>query len=540
MTPKRVLIVGGGASGWMAAAYLNAALKDNGQRPVEISLIESPDVPQIDVSEATMPNIKQFLAVVGIDEVDFLMRVDGTFKQAIKYVDWSHGHGDYFFHSFDSYRTQPIDRAAMRWLMSDRSIPFGETTSTQPIICELGLAPKPLNGQGAVKPLSYGYHMSALKFADLLREIATARGVKHYLDDVTDVEMAENGNIAAVVTEGGKHLEADLFIDCTGSTARLIEQQLGVDWVDCSQWLLCDRALTMNVGYEQHYSGSVRPYTTATAMSSGWVSEIPLQTQKALGYVYSSAHISEDEAERELRAFEGPHADSLATRTVHFKVGHRAKAWARNCVSIGPSSGFIEPLESTDLYLSSLAAVMLAEHFPFDDDMAPLAYRYNRIMANRFYEILDFINLHYCLTQRADTEFWREVRKSERINDRLQAKLDYWKIKVPSMSDFVDQHFPGQPDTLLPTADLPGDHRAPIDTAAVFGIQNYEAILYGMGFLEEECNQWFGDKRPKLRVPKYIVDELRRAPDALPAHDVWLQQLAGMPVYPVTPGASRQ
>ncbi len=539
MTPKKVLIVGGGSAGWMAAAYLNAALRDNGRRPVEISLIESPDVPRIGSGEATLPDIKHFLAVVGIDEIDFLKRVDGTFKQAIKYVNWLHGHGDYYFHSFDCFRLQPINRLAMRWLMSDRSIPFGETTSTQPIICELGLAPQPLGGQSAGKPLTYAYHMDALKFADTLCEIATSRGVNHYLDHVTAIEMAENGDIAAVLTKGGKRLEAELFVDCTGSAALLIEKQLRVDWVDCSKWLLCDRAVTLNVPYEHHYPGYVHPYTTATALSSGWVWEIPLQTRKALGYVYSSAYISEENAARELHVFEGPHAEALDTHMVHFKVGHRAKAWARNCVSIGLAGSFIEPLESTDLYLSSLATIMLAEHFPFDDDMAPLAYRYNRIMVNRFYEILDFINMHYCLTQRTDTEFWREVRKPERINDRLKAKFDFWKVKVPSMSDFVDQHFPTQPDTLLPTADLPGDHRGPIDTATVFGIDSYEAILYGMGFLAEECDQWFGKKRPKTRVPKYVIDSLRNAPDALPPHDVWLKQVAGMPDYPVSPGASR-
>ncbi len=187
MTPKKVLIVGGGSAGWLAAAYLNAALEDNGRRPVEISLIESPDVPRIGVGEATIPHIKHILAVVGIDEIDFLKRVDGTFKQATKYVNWLHGHGDYYFHSFDCFRLQPINRLAMRWLMSDRSIPFGETTSTQPIICELGLAPQPLGGRSAGKPLTYAYHMDALKFADTLCEIAISRGVNHYLDYVTEI-----------------------------------------------------------------------------------------------------------------------------------------------------------------------------------------------------------------------------------------------------------------------------------------------------------------------------------------------------------------
>ena len=323
MNPKRVLIVGGGSAGWMAAAYLEAALRDNGQRPVEISLIESPDVPRIGVGEATVPNIRHILAVVGINPLDFMKRVDGTFKQAIKYVNWLEGNGEYFYHAFDKFQVQPIDRAALRWHMSDRSVPFGETTSIQPVICELGRTPIPQRGSQFGEPLKFAFHMNALKFADMLCEIATARGVKHYLDHVTEVDMHDNGNIAAVLTKSGKRLEADLFIDCTGFAALLAEKKLEVDWVDCSQWLLCDRAITMNVPYEHHYPGYVRPYTTASALSNGWVWEIPLQTRKALGYVHSSAFINEEDARREIRTFEGPHAESLDTGTVHFKVAPR-------------------------------------------------------------------------------------------------------------------------------------------------------------------------------------------------------------------------
>jgi tryptophan halogenase len=539
VTPKKVLIVGGGSAGWMAAAYLEAALRDNGQRPVEISLVESPDVPRIGVGEATVPHIRHILAVIGIDPLDFMKRVDGTFKQAIKYVNWLEGNGEYFYHAFDKFQVQPIDRAALRWHMSDRSVPFGETTSIQPVMCELGRTPIPQRGSQFGEPLKFAFHMNALKFADMLCEIATSRGVKHYLDHVTEVDMHDNGNIAAVLTKSGKRLDADLFVDCTGFAALLAEQKLGVDWVDCSQWLLCDRAITMNVPYEHHYPGYVRPYTTASALSNGWVWEIPLQTRKALGYVHSSAFISEDDARREIRAFEGPHAESLDTGTVHFKVGHRAKAWARNCVCVGLSGNFIEPLESTGLYLSDLAIVMLADHFPFDDDSTAVAYRYNRIMANRFYEILDFINMHYCLTRRNDTEFWREVQKPERINDRLRAKLEFWRTKIPSASDFIDQRIPGQTDWSLPSAGLPGDHRPPVDTAGIFGLDSYEAILYGMDFLAKECDEWFGKNRPVTPVPGFIIEHLQRAQQAFPPHDAWLRQVLGMRDYRLTKGPVR-
>ncbi|HZW60074.1 MAG TPA: tryptophan halogenase family protein [Woeseiaceae bacterium] len=532
MDARRILIVGGGSAGWMCAAYLDAALNFEGERSADITLVESPDVPRIGVGEATIPNINHILAVIGIRESDFLRRVDGTFKQSIRYVDWLHGRGEYYHHPFSRYKPTPLDRSGPNWLQSDRSIPFTETVSPQAIICELGLAPRMLGEWDFGRPLTYAYHMNAQKFADYLCEIATARGVTHRREHVVDVEMADNGDIAAIRTRDGARLAADLFIDCTGFAALLIGKALGVGWVDCSQWLLCDRATVMQVPYEQHYPGYVRPYTTATALSAGWVWEIPLQDKRSLGYVHSGSFLDDDAAERELRAFEGAHAEHLETRIVPFSVGHREKAWARNCIAIGLAGSFIEPLESTGLYLSDLATVMLAEHFPYRGDMAPLAYRFNRILANRYYEILDFINLHYCLTRRTDSAFWREVQKPARVHERLQAKLDYWRIKPPSAADFEDMHLPGQPDAPLPSGNLPGDHRSPVDTAGLWGYESYEAILYGMQFLDRECDAWYGRQRPAPRVLRRVIEKLRQAPSKLPRHDAWLQRVLGMPVYP--------
>ena len=526
MKRKRVLIVGGGSAGWMTAAYLDAVLNGAGQIPVDISLIESPDVPRIGVGEATIPSINHILEAISIDEVEFMKRVDGTFKQAIKYVNWLDCQGESYYHAFGRYRESPIDWSSLNWLMSDRSLPFSETISAQPVICEACFAPKMMGQWDMGAQFTYAFHMNALKFADYLCEIATSRGVQHYLDHVVDIEMTDGGDIAAVQTKGGNRIEADLFVDCTGFAGLLIEKKLGADWVDCSQWQLCNRALVIQVPYEHSYPGYVRPNTLATAVSAGWIWEIPLQNRRAWGYVHSSDFINEDDAEKELRAFVGPIADSFQTRLVPFKVGYRAKTWVQNCVAVGLSAGFIEPLDSTGLYLSDLAAVMLTEHFPYGGDMAPLAYRYNRIVANRFHEVLDFINMHYCLTRRTDTEFWREVQRPERTNDRLKAKLDFCRVKPPSPADLEDQW--------LPSSGLPGDHRSPVDTAGIFTLSSYEAILYGMDFLSAECDQWFGTNRPASQVPVRILNRLQVAPQKLTPHDVWLQRVTGMPDYPTT------
>jgi tryptophan halogenase len=193
-------------------------------------------------------------------------------------------------------------------------------------------------------------------------------------------------------------------------------------------------------------------------------------------------------------------------------------------------------LESTGLYLSDLAAVMLAEHFPLGDNLEPLAFRFNRIMTNRFYEILDFINMHYCLARRTDTEFWREVQQPDRINDRLKAKLDFWRVKPPSPTDFEDQFVPGQPDSPLPSGGLPGDHRSPVDTAGLWSYESYEMILYGMDFLNKECDNWYGQQRPNPRVLPHVLEKITLAPQKLPPHDVWLKQFCGLPDYPTSYG----
>jgi len=529
--PKQVLVVGGGSAGWMAAAYLNAALNQGSIRRAKISLVESPDAPRIGVGEATIPSILHLLEVIGVDATDFMRAVDGTFKQSIRYVNWLTNQSEFYHHPFTRYSTPHQALAGELWLGSDRSVPFMETVSPQPIICEMGLSPLSMDPRAPGPRLKYAYHMNALKCADYLAEFSSARGVTHHVDHVTDIEMAENGNIAAVKTKSGQRMEADLFIDCTGFAAVLIEKKLGVGWVDCSQWLLCDQAVTMHVPYDHFYPGHVRPYTMATALSSGWVWDIPLRSTRSLGYVHSSAFQSADDAETELRAFEGPHAAELDTRVVPFKVGRREQVWYKNCIAIGLAGGFIEPLESTGLYLSDLATVMLAEHFPRDNNYEPLAFRVNRIMTNRFYEILDFINMHYCLTRRTDTAFWREVGKAERITDRLKAKLDYWRIKPPSRSDFEDQYFPGMPTTTQSGAGT-HDTRAPVDTGALWEYSSYESILYGMDFLAEECQAWYGDKRYQPPIHGKVLDALQRAPKVLPKHEAILRMSLGMPEYP--------
>lgn len=529
--PRKIVIVGGGSAGWMAAAYLDAVLNQQKFRVADITLVESPDVSRIGVGEATIPSINHILAAIGIDEVEFLKRVDGTYKHAIKYVNWLNGKGESYYHAFGRHRMKPLDHSALNWLKSDRSIPFSETISAQPALCENMIGPHGLRPDRAGPQFTYAFHMNALKFADYLCEIATSRGVRHHLDHLTDVDVRDDGTIEAIHTRAGLRIEGDLFIDCTGFAALLIEKQLGAAWVDCSQWLLSDRAVTIQVPYETSYPGYVRPNTLATAAAAGWIWEIPLQNRRAWGYVHSSAYLSEDEAEAELRQHIGAAAADCAARFIPFKAGYRPSPWTGNCIAIGLASGFVEPLESTGLYLSDLAAVMLAEHFPYHDDLEPLAFRFNRIVSNRYLEVVDFINLHYCLTRRDDNDYWREIRRPERTIDRVREKLKFWQQKPPSYPDFEDASFAATTTPTTVANTMPFDSRPPVDTGGVFGLSSYEAILYGMDFLHAECDRWYGRNRPAAAVMPPIAQRVETALQSMPTQAEWLQKICGMPDF---------
>ncbi|NQY15494.1 MAG: tryptophan 7-halogenase [Henriciella sp.] len=528
---RRVVIVGGGSAGWMTAAYLNGALNERGENPtVDITLIESPDIPRISVGEATVPSIQHVLSVVGLDEIEFMKAAKATFKQSIRYQNWLFNDDSYYHHPFSRYRVQPIDRTGRDWLKSDRSIPFMETVSAQPVICDMARAPKMLGRWDMGAPLSYAYHMNAQKFADLLRDFSIPRGVTHVLANVIDTDVDESGYIQSVRTDTERDIAGDIFVDCTGFRARLLGETLGVPYEDYSNWLMSDQALVGRIKYADFYPGLIRPYTTATALSSGWVWDIPMQDQRSIGYVHSSHFINQEDAEKEIRAYEGKHGGQLETRLIKFHVGQRQKAWHKNCVAIGLSGGFIEPLESTGLYLSDLGAVMLAEHFPYTDSaMETMAFRFNRIVSNRYFEILDFINMHYCLSRRTDTPFWQEVQKPEHITDRLQAKFEFWKSKPPSASDFDDQAFPngaGNIDRVIAGC----DPRSPVDAAGLWNHESYEAIMYGMHFCGSPLAPPDADAQ-KPRVMPAIIRRLQAAKQKLPPHDLWLRNILGAEAF---------
>jgi tryptophan 7-halogenase len=421
-TLRHVLIVGGGTAGWMAAAALSRLISNGVTR---VTVVESDEIGTVGVGEATIPAIANFNGLLGIDEAEFLKATQGSFKLGIQFCDWARV-GDRYMHPFGGFGVD-MDGVQFHqhWL---RRRAGGDHTPLQDYsLCTVaGEANRfAIAGRGspsAMSTLKHAYHFDAGLYAAFLRRLAEARGVQRHEGRVTDVTLrSEDGFVESVTLADGARIEADLFIDCSGFRGLIIEEALATGYEDWSHWLPCDRALAV----PSASAGALTPYTRATASKAGWRWRIPLQHRTGNGYVYSSAHITEAEAQAELLA--GLDGTPLAEpRPLRFTTGRRKAQWVRNCVSLGLSSGFLEPLESTSIHLIQSGVSKLLTMFP-DRSFDPLLIaEYNRLSKLQFEQIRDFIILHYKATERDDTPFWRQVREMA-VPDTLSRKIELFR-----------------------------------------------------------------------------------------------------------------
>ena len=448
----RVVILGGGSAGWMAAASLHQRLNGGRRGPVEITVITSPDTPRIGVGEATIPTIRTFLANLGIPEAELLRACNGTIKHAIRFDDWS-GPGTSYWHPFHRFTDPSMRGAAARWMNSAQRVPFAEAVSAQIPLIDTPRAPRGPGGADYTGAVPYAYHLDAEAFADLLQARATGQGVRHVSAHVEHV-VREQGRVSALHLCGGAVIEADLYVDCTGFAGMLDPEG---EWLDQSEHMICDRAVVMQVPHDLPVPP---PFTRARALSAGWSWDIALRTRRGRGYVYASRHLSDDQAEAELRADEPADTAQISARQIRFRVGRKRAPWSGNVVSIGLAAGFLEPLESTGLYFADLATRFLLEFFPpaAEAVAAPqLAPGFNRAVTETHDQVLDFILLHYALAARRDTPFWRDASDHARLTPRLAELLALWELRPPSFADI--QH-PFSP----------------------FSHANYEFILMGNGW----------------------------------------------------------
>ena len=440
---KNVLIVGGGTAGWLTAAFLARTLGAGSPEGVRITLVESTDIGIIGVGEATFPSIRGTLAAIGIDEARFVRESNATFKQGIKYVDWVRPPGapgaNHYFHPFSQPSQRPGGPELLPyWLLgaAGEGSAFAEVATMQKRIADASHAPKRASDGDFLGPMNYAYHFDAGRFAALLATHAKSLGVTHVIATVERAELDAEGAIAAVVTREAGALSADLYIDCTGFRAALIEGALGSPLRAMNDVLFADRALALQVPYPRPDT-PIASYTIATAQEAGWTWDIGLQERRGVGYVYSSHHTDDARAEEVLRRHIGPASETLSPRLLKLRVGYRETQWVKNCVSVGLSGGFIEPLESSGIGLIETAAYLIGYLFPFNGDTAPVARVFNDLMRQRYQRIFDFVKMHYCLTQRADTRFWTDNTDPRSVPESLRERLAMWRCRPPHRMDFI-------------------------------------------------------------------------------------------------------
>lgn len=445
---EKILIVGGGSAGWMTAAILSKLLPD-----VRVSLVESSDIPTIGVGEATIAHISKFFHLLGLKEADWMPPCNASYKYTIQYRNW-HAMGDEYYHPFEPliYHKSPFHLASFWWYdrykrnpNKDRSTLYTDCFLSVDALKANRIFRKPgtpefsdnvqikVGAEPVNIRIGYAYHFDAGLMGEFLKtRVAKPAGVEQILDEVVNVRLTENGAIAALETKRGQTLSADLYVDCSGFQALLIEKTLKEPFISFSKTLFCDRAVAMQVPYVDKRT-EMHPYTRATALTAGWIWTIPLASRIGTGYVYSSAFGDETAAETKFRDYwDTERVKDLSARHIKIRVGRHRRAWVKNCVAIGLSSGFIEPLESTGLQFILQGAERLAHALGTRHYNAGEVGGYNHFFAAMLEEARDFLSIHYALTSREDTAFWQAAKYDTEIPDAVKELLSQARFRFPN------------------------------------------------------------------------------------------------------------
>lgn len=451
---KHIVIIGGGTAGWITAGLLAARHPDRSDTGIQITLIESPDVPSVGVGEGTWPTIRKTLASIGIKEADFLKHCDASFKQGSRFDGWITGEVDEAcHHPFELPFSQDGHDLVHAWQSYSPDKPFAQAVCTQASQDLHGLAPRQRNMPEFAGALNYAYHLDAVKLAKLLKEfILENLGVSYIQDHVVDIIGTENGYIDAVTCQARGRVDGALFVDCSGQSSLLLGQHFGVEFLDKSHILPNDRALVTQIPVDP--DSLIVSETISTAHEAGWIWDIGLPSRRGIGCVYASSYMEDERAEHILRTYVKD--QHCVTRLLKFRSGHRTHFWHKNCVAIGLSAGFLEPLEASAIVLVELSAEMLAENLPASQSLMDIeARKFNEIFQYRWARIIDFLKFHYVLSQRPEP-YWKMHRNEKTIPKRLQDYMAVWKHRPPNQYDFEQAR-------------------------EVFPVSSYLFIAYGMG-----------------------------------------------------------
>ncbi len=486
---KTVVIVGGGIAGWLTAGRLAAKHKSNTEQGLKVILIESANIPAVGVGEGTWPTMRSTLKALGISETDFIRECEASFKQGAKFAKWFDGtKDDFYYHPLVLPQAFGKTDLAAHWLAkqtqakqeNNHQYSFSNEVCFQEAICEQGLAPKTIRHAEFTDVANYAYHLDSAKFAVFLQKHCKDKlGVTHIIDDVIGVNSAVNsannyteetdtddtvnkGDILSVSTQNHGDIAGELFVDCTGFSSLLLGKHYKIPFKKCDDILFIDTALAVQVPYESEDS-PIASHTISTGQEAGWIWDIGLQHRRGVGYVYSSKHSTEEEARAVLAEYVGEKFSSLNVRKIPIVSGHRERFWQNNCVAVGLSAGFLEPLEASALVMVELAAQMISEQLPASREvMDVVAKRFNETALYRWDRIIDFLKLHYILSERTEP-FWTDNRDSKTIPQSLQDLMVEWKYRAPADHDFTSNN-------------------------EVFPAASYQYVLYGMGFKSDYCH----------------------------------------------------
>lgn len=459
-----IVVVGGGTSGWMTASYLSAAFGDR----ISITLVESERVGTIGVGEATFSTVRHFFDYLGLPERSWMPACNATYKLGIRFENWRKP-GHHFYHPFERQRVVDGFPLTDWWLRDPATERFDKDCFLVGTLCDNQKSPRYLDGSLFEKTIPgasensgrlgksahsarrttlteqstqfpYAYHFDASLLADFLRDYGVERGVTHLVDDIVDVARDERGWISHLTTREHGDLSGDLFIDATGFRGLLMSKALDEPFESYKDTLPNDSAVALRVPVDMERHG-LRPCTTATAQEAGWIWTIPLLGRIGTGYVYAGDYTTPEKAERTLREFVGPSAEDLEANHIRMRIGRSRRSWVHNCVAIGLSSGFVEPLESTGIFFIQHAVEQLVKHFPAADWDENLRDSYNQAVNRCMDGVREFLVLHYYAAARADNDYWRDT-KTRPMPDALAERIERWQTKMPD-TESVYPHYHG-------------------------------------------------------------------------------------------------